>query len=375
MTFGRTRFGGTALLSAAALALLLPACGPRKPKDTNAIVPKVQVSRMKVPLKSAIEVTYAWECEPTMKKLTDEHRVFVHFVDKTGTVLFTDDHLPIPSVVEWQPGQTYSYRRTVFVPNYSYTGPVDIRLGLEPVAGARKLRVALKAEDVGLREYRLLRIEFAPETESIYVFEKDGWHDPETSPDNPSLERTWTKKDATISFKNPQKDVILYLEADTNYKVFPKPPVLTVSVGGTKGIVIPIQDAEVFLKRIRFKAADLGSGDFVDLRLSMNQTFNPEALGLNEDSRTLGLMVHHLNVVEADQVGSLPPDAVVDAGPLPPAVVAELKASAAAATSAPATKGVKPGVTTAGAAKSAPVAKSAPAAKAAGSPAKPAPKK
>lgn len=353
MTFGRTRLGGTALLSTAALALLLPACGPRKPKDTNAIVPKVQASRTKVPLKSAIEVTYAWECEPAMKRLGEEHRVFVHFVDKTGTVLFTDDHLPTPSVVEWQPGNTYSYRRTVFVPNYSYTGPVEIRLGLEPVAGARKLRVALKAEDVGLREYRALRIEFAPETESIYVFEKDGWHDPETSPDNPSLERTWTKKDATISFKNPQKDVILYLEGDTNFKAFAKPPVLTVSVGGTTGVVIPIPDGEVFLKRIRFKAADLGSGDFVDLRLSMNQTFNPKDLGINADARTLGLMVHHINVVEADQIGSLPADAVVAAGALPPAVVAELKASAASVASAAVAKGVKPGVTTTSAAKTA----------------------
>jgi hypothetical protein len=330
---------GIAILATATTALLLPACRPRKPKDTNDIIPKVQVSRMKVPLKSAIEVTYSWQCGPAMKKLAEEHRAFVHLVDKSGTLLFTDDHLPIPSVTQWQPGQTYSYRRTVFVPNYQYTGPVDVRVGLEPVAGTRKLRVALNGEDVGQREYRALRVEFVPETESIYVFEKDGWHDPETSPDNPSLERTWTKKDATISFKNPKKDVILYLEADTNYKAFPKPPMLTVAIGGTKGVVLPIQDADLFLKRIRFKAADLGTGDFVDLRLNMNETFVPKELGLNDDSRTLGLMVHHLNVVEADEVGSLPADEIVDAGPLPAGVVAELKAAPPAAASA--AKGAK----------------------------------
>jgi hypothetical protein len=42
-------------------------------------------------------------------------------------------------------------------------------------------------------------------------------------------------------------------------------------------------------------------------------------------------MVYHICVVEADQVGELGEDAVVDAGPLPAATVAALKASAAAA--------------------------------------------
>ncbi len=339
MTLRRARFGGSVILTAIALVLVvLPACSRRNPKDVNAIVPKVQVNRLKVPLKSAIEVTYSWECQPTMKKIATDERVFVHFVDKTGTTLFTDDHLPNPPATEWQPGQTYSYQRTVFVPNYSYTGPVEIRIGLEPVAGAGKQRVALKAEDTGLREYRVLKLEFVPETESIYIVQKEGWHDPETSPDNPSLERTWTKKDATVSFKNPKKDVIIYLEADTNAKAFAKPPVLTMAIGGTKGVVIPITDSEVMLKKVRVKAADLGDSDFVDLRLSMNQSFSPKELGINTDPRQLGIMVHHLNVVEADQVGPLAPASVLDAGPLPASVVAELKASTAAAVPAVAIK-------------------------------------
>jgi hypothetical protein len=362
MTVRRARFGGSVLVAVTALVLVLPACSRRRPKDVNAIVPKVQVNRLKVPLKSAIEVTYSWECEPTMKKIADEQRVFVHFVDKTGTTLFTDDHLPNPQTTAWQPGNTYSYQRTVFVPNYSYTGPVEIRVGLEPVAGASRQRVALKAEDTGLREYRLLKLEFVPETESIYIVQKEGWHDPETSPDNPSLERTWTKKDASVSFKNPKKDVIVYLEADTNAKAFAKPPVLTLAIGGAKGVVMPVPDSEVMLKRIRIKAADLGDGDFVDLRLSMNQSFSPKELGINNDPRQLGIMVHHLDVVEAEQVGPLAADAVVDVGPLPAAVVAELKASTAAGTPAAVPKGAKGGVTAKPAAKSAaPASKSAPA--------------
>ncbi len=96
MTLRRAHAGGLLLLGIA--AWLLPACGPRRPKDINAIVPKVTVNREKVPLKSAIEVTYTWECEPTMKKVGEDYRVFSHFVDKDGVLLFADDHLPTPPV-------------------------------------------------------------------------------------------------------------------------------------------------------------------------------------------------------------------------------------------------------------------------------------
>src|SRR6266496_5006837 len=108
-----------------------------------------------------------------------------------------------------------------------------------------------------------------------------GWHSPESSAQNPSLERTWTKKDALVSFKNPKKDIIVYLEADTNSKAFDQPPVLTVAIGGKSGLVVPIENSEVFLKKIRVKAADLGDQEWVDLRLSMNQSFIPKAKGIN----------------------------------------------------------------------------------------------
>ena len=43
--------------------------------------------------------------------------------------------------------------------------------------------------------------------------------------------------------KNPKKDVVVYLEADTNSKVFTEKPTLTLSVGGNKGVVVPIENS------------------------------------------------------------------------------------------------------------------------------------
>ena len=51
-------------------------------------------------------------------------------------------------------------------------------------------------------------------------------------------------------------------------------------------------------------------------------------LGINEDGRTLGLMVHHICVVEADQVGELEEGAVDRAGELPPTATALLESVA-----------------------------------------------
>jgi len=311
MMLGRS-WRTAAVVALAALALL-PACRRRKPAEVNDIVPRFEVNRPRAPLGSAIEVTYTWQLEPTAKKLTQDHRAFVHFLDSHRVQLFDDDHVPVPPVTSWEPGKSYSYTRTKFIPIYPYVGDVEVRMGLQPVA--RGERVALKGQDAGLREYTVAKMELLPQTENIFLVYKEGWHNPESSAQNPSLERTWTKKDALVSFKNPKKDVIVYLEADTNFKAFDQPPVVTVAVGNKAGLVVPIENSEVFLKKIRVKAADLGDQEWVDLRLSMNQFFVPKLKGVNAtDDRELGLMVYHLYVGEADKLGKVA--GVVDTTPV-----------------------------------------------------------
>jgi hypothetical protein len=344
MRLGRS-WRTAAVVSLAALALL-PACNRRKPAEVNDITPKFEVNRARAPLGSAIEVTYTWLSGPSAKKLAQDHRAFVHFLDSHKVLLFDDDHVPVPPVTAWEPGKSYTYTRTKFIPIYPYVGDVDVRVGLQPVG--RGERVALKGEDAGLHEYSVAKMELLPQTENIFLVYKEGWHNPESSAQNPSLERTWTKKDALVSFKNPKKDIIVYLEADTNSKAFDQPPVLTVAVGGKSGLVVPIENSEVFLKKIRVKAADLGDQEWVDLRLSMNQSFVPKAKGINAtDDRELGLMVYHLYVGEADKLGNVPN--VVDATPvsLPPM---------GTASPAPA-PGAKPGTKASPAAKAGPAGK------------------
>ncbi len=332
MKVGRSWKTWTAVVVAGAAAAA--GCGRRQTAEVNDIVPRFEVNRSRAPLGSAIEVTYTWQVEPTAKKLTQDHRAFVHFVDSHGVMLFEDDHTPVPPVTAWEPGKTYSYTRTKFIPVYPYVGDVDVRVGLSPVGKGE--RVMLKGEDAGLREFKVAKIELLPQTENIFLVYKEGWHNPESSPQNPSIERTWTKKDALISFKNPKKDVIVYLEADTNSKAFDAPPVLTMAVNNKAGAAIAIPNSEVFTRKIRIKAADLGPDEWVDLRLSMNQSFVPKLKGVNtHDDRELGVLVYHLYVAEADKLGS--PKDVVDAVPV--TVAPLMVAAATTASPAPGARG------------------------------------
>ena len=312
MQLGRS--GWRILVAAATFLALIPAfnaCRRRKPADVNAIVPSFTINRPRAPLGSAVEITYNWNVEPSAKKLGKDYKALVHFLDSHGVILFDDDHMPTPPTTAWEPGKSYGYTQTKFIPIYPYVGPSEIRMGLY----RDRERVALKGEDAGMQEYKVGQIELLPQTENIFLVYKEGWHNPESRTDNPGLEVTWTKKDALVSFKNPKKDVILYLEADTNTKAFDAPPVLTIAAAGKVGLVVPIESSEVFLKKVRVKAADLGSDEWVDLRLSMNQSFVPKLKGVNAtDDRELGLMVYHLYVGEADKLGNVPN--VVDAVPV-----------------------------------------------------------
>jgi hypothetical protein len=315
MTTRRTL--GVALATALFGVLTLPACSRREPVEVNPIVPSIEVNRTRVPLGSALEITYTWTLEPGAKKLGQDYRALVHFLDSHEVPLFDDDHMPVPPPSTWEPGQTYSYTRTRFIPVYPYVGEVEVRMGLYPYPG-RGERPALKGEDRGFREYKVATLELLPQTENIFLVYKEGWHNPESHPENPSIERTWTEGQALTSFKNPRKDVIVYLEADTCVKCFAETPELTVSVGNNVGLQFPLDENRLFLKKIRVSAEDLGDEEWVDLRLAMNQSFVPNQLEppLNDDDRELGLNVYHLYVADAETVGA--PEGTEDAVPLGP---------------------------------------------------------
>ena len=108
-------------------------------------------------------------------------------------------------------GQTVEYTRTVFVPVYPYVGERHIRIGLYSTSASQRLRS--DGEDVGQRAYKVATLKLLPQTENMFIVSRR-LASGRRSAQNPAIEWQWTKKEATLAFKNPKKDATFYLEYD-----------------------------------------------------------------------------------------------------------------------------------------------------------------
>ena len=114
------------------------------------------------------------------------------------------------------------------------------------------------------------------------------------APDNANNEWHWTKRDATISFKNPKRNVLFYLDVDAAAKLIPDPQTVTVRAGDQVVDTFTV-DKKPDVRRIPISAAQLGPDDKVELKISVDKTFVPAVVtaGGKGDQRELGVRVFH----------------------------------------------------------------------------------
>ena len=107
----------------------------------------------------------------------------------------------------------------------------------------------------------------------------------------------WTQKSAVVSARNPKSDATLYLEYDARPDLFTTPQRVTIMAGDQ---VVYISEANVSaptLIRIPVTAAQLGTGEMVDFRIDLDQTFVPAKMPSGgRDTRELGIRVYHFFV-------------------------------------------------------------------------------
>jgi len=220
----------------------------------------------------------------------------LHVVDTDEELMWTDDHNPPKPTSAWKPGETVEYTRTIFVPVFPYVGNATLQVGLYSTADQRRLPLA--GEDVGQHAYKVGTIDLLPQTESILTMYKDGWHPAETAGPNAMVEWQWTKKDATLAFKNPRKDSLLYLELDSPVSELHGPQQVQVKLGSQALDQFTLVPNEVQLRRIKLPAAQLGAGDMAELQISVDPTFVPATVNpsISKDPRELGVRVFHAYV-------------------------------------------------------------------------------
>jgi len=277
-----------------AMAVTAAACS--KAEDTTPPVGSIQVtlSRPKAALGSPIEVTYKFTVAPNAPSL-GQRRVFVHFLDADEELMWTDDHDPPTPTSEWKPGQTIEYTRTMFIPSYPYVGAAKVVAGL--YTPGQNDRLKLSNEDRGDRSYKVADFELLPQTENIFVIFKDGWHPAEVVTEGAGrTEWQWTKKEATIAFRNPKRDVTLVLQVDNPATGPNAAQNVTVQIGDQVLQTIHLVKENAPVLKFPVTAAQLGTGDMVEMKFVADKTFVPalDQSMKSGDPRELGARFFHV---------------------------------------------------------------------------------
>ena len=273
----------------------LAACRREEPEPPGVATPSFSVKQTRVPHGSPVEMTYRFVVAKDAPKITENYRVFVHFLDGDNERLWTDDHDPPIPTTQWKPGQVIEYTKTMFVPIVPHEGQTKVLMGL--YSNASDSRLALTGVNHDRRAYIVGNLDLAKRTEGIFVMFKEGWHPAETPPDNPAVEWQWTRREATLSIRNPKQDVTLYLHLDQP-GLFPEPQQVTVTVGGQTIDQFVIEPKKEVIRKPIITAAQLGTGDVVEVKISVDKTYVPAVItnGANRDPRELGVRVFHAYV-------------------------------------------------------------------------------
>jgi len=276
------------------IVVTMAACSRQRDTAAPMATPSVSLSHTRIPLGGPIEIVYRFQVAPNAR-FSKNYRVLVHFLDADDELMWTDDHLPPTPTSQWKPGQTIEYRRTMFIPLYPYIGDATISVGL--YAPDTQERVPMTGDHLGQREYRVAHVRLQPQTDTVFVAFLDGWHPPENAADNQSVEWQWTRKEATLRFRNPKRNATFYLDYDARPEVFETPQTATIAVGNNVVDTFQITSSEQTIRKIPIKAEQFGDQEMVILRISVDKTFVPARIKPgSRDSRELGIRVFHVFV-------------------------------------------------------------------------------
>ena len=277
--------------SIAALALTAAACGRTEDTAAPVATPTVTLARSEASIGSPLQMKYSFAVAPDAPAIAEDYWVFVHFMDVDGELMWTDDHQPPTPTRQWKPGQRIEYERTMFVPKFPYTGQTLVEIGL--FSRQSNQRLPLNGETTGQRAYQVAAFDLTAQDDNQFVIFREGWHPTEVADDEVGTEWQWSKKDATLTFRNPKRDVTVYLQVDRPVAGFPEPQRVEVRIGDAVVDAFSLQPKQAELRKFPVTAAQLGATDTVEMRISVDRTFVPATVPelKSTDPRELGVRV------------------------------------------------------------------------------------
>ncbi len=283
----------TRVLLCCLLLLPLAGCSRKSPQQPPVASARLSFGHARVPLGSPVEMKYRFVVSPRAARFDGDYYVFVHFLEGgSREMMWTDDHVPPVPTSQWKAGQTIEYTRTMFAPVYPYVGEATVEMGLYNRKNQKRLTLS-GGTDRGYQSYEMTKFELLPQTENIFLIYKDGWYQTEVAQGNPMVEWQWTRKEATLAFRNPKRNVLFYLQVGPPPSALTEQQTVTVRVGD--------QAADTFvltgetLRKVLLAAAQLGTAEMTELKISVDKTFTPALLPAmnNRDTRELGVCVFH----------------------------------------------------------------------------------
>jgi hypothetical protein len=280
-------------IAVCALAVVsIAGCKHKEPEAPPVATPSVTLNHDRAPLGSPLDITYRFVVANDAH-FTQDLRVMVHVVDADEQLIFAFDHNPPVPTTQWKPGQVVEYTKTVFIPIYPYVGEASIQIGLHSTTDQK--RQPLAGEDVGQRAYKVAKIQLQPQTENVFMLFKEGWHPAEVAEHNASVEWQWTKKEGVLSFKNPKKDAVFYLDLDNPGSVLNEPQQVQVTLNGAPLDSFTLTPKQPELRKIKIAAAQFGTAEMDEIKIAVDKTYVPASIpGANsKDPRELGVRVFH----------------------------------------------------------------------------------
>lgn len=281
--------GWCALAIAVSVLLALTACGKEEAPASASGAVTVTPQRMSIDAGAPLEIEYRFMRRSSAPAFPADAWVFVHVVDAAGKLLWTDDHRPPTSPATW--GSTeVTYSRTMFVPRGTPPGHVRVEAGVfVPPDGARMPIAAANPSTSGF--------EVKPASNELFVVFGDGWHGAEHVEQQQANEWRWSKGDARLSFRRPQRDAVLSLEIDQPVTQVSRPTV-EVRIGSDllASLFVNLLARQIY--RVPLPVARLGTAPTVELNVHVQPTFVPArtpGLG-SQDTRELGVRVFNAYV-------------------------------------------------------------------------------
>jgi hypothetical protein len=253
--------------------------------------PTVVLSRSDAAIGAPMEITYRFIVAADAPAFGEDYWVFVHFLDADRELMWTDDHQPPVPTRQWTRGQTIEYTRTMFVPKFPYVGRTTVELGLFSQPTGQRL--PLGGTTKGQRSYQVAAFDLHLQADNLFVVFKDGWHPTEVADNASATEWQWSKQAATLTFRNPKRDVVFYLQADQPVASLQEPQRVELKIGDGVVDSFRVGPGQAEMRKVPISASLLGTRDTVEMRLVVDHTFVPATIPAlkSSDPRDLGIRV------------------------------------------------------------------------------------